>query len=167
MILYHGSNQRIERISLSRCRPQKDFGRGFYLTTIEEQAQKMAKRVVSIYGGTPIVNVYSFDEAILRDSGYHIRVFDAPSVEWALFVTGNRTGNVSREHNADAKYDIVIGPIADDDLSLLFRQFENGLLDECALMKGMEYRKLTDQYSFHTEKAIGALKKEREYCVGS
>ena len=42
MILYHGSNMAIDGIDLNRCRPYKDFGRGFYLTDIREQAQRMA-----------------------------------------------------------------------------------------------------------------------------
>lgn len=49
MILYHGTNLDINSISLSMCRPYKDFGRGFYLTSIEEQARKMAYRVSKIY----------------------------------------------------------------------------------------------------------------------
>lgn len=32
MILYHGSNTKVEAVDLSRCRPNKDFGQGFYLT---------------------------------------------------------------------------------------------------------------------------------------
>ena len=43
MILYHGSNTAIDGIDLNRCRPYKDFGRGFYLTDIREQAQRMAQ----------------------------------------------------------------------------------------------------------------------------
>lgn len=42
MRLYHGSNMMIEKIDLSKCKPYKDFGRGFYLTEIKEQAEKMA-----------------------------------------------------------------------------------------------------------------------------
>ena len=45
MILYHDSNVDIKTIDLSKCSPNKDFGRGFYLTTIKEQAQRMALRV--------------------------------------------------------------------------------------------------------------------------
>ena len=45
MKLYHGSNIVIEHINLAMCRPFKDFGKGFYLTDIKEQAEKMAKRV--------------------------------------------------------------------------------------------------------------------------
>ena len=43
MILFHGSNTDIKSINLAMCRPYKDFGRGFYLTEIKDQALKMAK----------------------------------------------------------------------------------------------------------------------------
>ncbi len=52
MVLYHGSNTDIKVIDLAMCRPYKDFGRGFYLTVMKEQAEKMANRVARIYGGT-------------------------------------------------------------------------------------------------------------------
>lgn len=62
MTLYHGSNVDIQKIELSKCRPNKDFGKGFYLTSIKEQAERMALRVSKMYGGTPFVNIYSFNE---------------------------------------------------------------------------------------------------------
>lgn len=62
MRLYHGSNMMIENIDLSKCKPYKDFGRGFYLTEIKEQAEKMASRTAAIYGGEPTVTEFEFDE---------------------------------------------------------------------------------------------------------
>lgn len=41
MILYHGSNMKIDSINLAMCRPYKDFGRGFYLTDMKEQSERM------------------------------------------------------------------------------------------------------------------------------
>ena len=58
MRLYHGSNIVIDSINLAMCRPYKDFGQGFYLTDIKEQAEKMAVRVSKIYGGSPVVNTF-------------------------------------------------------------------------------------------------------------
>ena len=165
MILYHGTNLTITEINLEKCRPHKDFGRGFYLTTIEEQAEKMAVRVSRLFGGEPVVNVYSFDEAFLENGELSVLKFDVPSVEWALFVTNNRTDKNDGSNNLDLKYDVVIGPVADDDLSLLFNLFTEGYIDETALMNGMKFKKLSNQYSFHTEKAINYLRKEREYHV--
>lgn len=66
MILYHGSNMIINEIDLSKCRPYKDFGQGFYCTEIKEQAELMAKRVAKIYGGNPYVNVFELDEKYIN-----------------------------------------------------------------------------------------------------
>ena len=49
MKLYHGSNIVIDQIDLSKCKPYKDFGQGFYLTEIKEQAEQMARRTSAIY----------------------------------------------------------------------------------------------------------------------
>ena len=62
MILYHGSNCEIEKIDLAMCRPFKDFGQAFYLTTILVQAREMAKKVADRFGGTPCINAYDFDD---------------------------------------------------------------------------------------------------------
>ena len=59
MILYHGSNTKVTEIDLSKCRPYKDFGQGFYLTDIREQAEQMARRVVRLYSGSPFVSAFS------------------------------------------------------------------------------------------------------------
>ena len=67
MILYHGSNMKIEQIDLNKCRPFKDFGQGFYCTAIEEQAELMAKRVARIYGGNPEITKFEFDESIFNN----------------------------------------------------------------------------------------------------
>ncbi len=61
--------------------------------------------------------------------------------------------------NLDRKYDIVIGPVANDNMALLFRQYENEMIDFETLLKGMIYKKTSSQYSFHTEKGIRLLRK--------
>lgn len=48
MRLYHGSNVMIEQPDLSYSKPFKDFGRGFYLSPIREQAEERAKQMVDI-----------------------------------------------------------------------------------------------------------------------
>lgn len=73
MILYHGSNQEIQEIDLTKTRPNKDFGQGFYLTEDKEQAMQMALQKVVQSGGTPTVNVYEFDESHLTDSDLNVR----------------------------------------------------------------------------------------------
>lgn len=163
MILYHGSNIDIKSIDLSKCKPYKDFGKGFYLTTIKEQAKRMALRVSRMYGGQPVLNVYTFDESLITSGKLNVRIFKNPSEEWAAFVITNRNykriQNFQSDNNINNQYDLVIGPIADDDLALLFRQFSDGLISVETLLKEMEFKKLTDQYSFHSENALSYLKK--------
>jgi len=64
MILYHGSNIKITNIDLSKARPFKDFGRGFYLTEIKEQAERMAVRVVDRFDGNPNVSAFELSNEI-------------------------------------------------------------------------------------------------------
>lgn len=164
MKLYHGSNIVIDSINLAMCRPYKDFGQGFYLTDIEEQAEKMATRVSKIYGGFPVVNIYEIDDDFRELSDLRIKDFGAHTTEeWAKFIMNNRNRTFTDEKsllcNRDNKYDIVIGPVADDNMALLFRQYENEIIDFSTLLKGMIYRKTSSQYSFHTEKSIKLLRK--------
>ena len=153
MKLYHGSNTKIEKIDLSKCRPYKDFGQGFYLTEIREQAEKMASRTAHIYEGEPIVTEFEFDESALTKLS--VKQFEGPNEEWALFVLANR----SKENQQPThSYDIVIGPVADDDIAQLFRNFNDGYINLTMLVEGLKYKKVSSQYFFHTEDAIKYLK---------
>ena len=164
MRLYHGSNIAIDNINLAMCRPYKDFGQGFYLTDIEKQAEKMAIRVARIYGEKPIVNIYEIDDDFKDLKDLKIKNFGIQTTEeWARFVMNNRSRVFTDIKNVlcnkDNKYDIVIGPVADDNMALLFRQYENEIIDFETLLKGMIYKKTSSQYSFHTEKSVKLLRK--------
>ena len=173
MILYHGSNMEIEKIELSKCKPFKDFGCGFYTTPLREQALTMAIRTVKIYsGGKPYITEYFFDESILdeiKSDGkfytFNIKRFNDPDTEWARFVINNRnrkfTEIKNHECNIDNKYDIVIGPVANDDITALVDVYLSGILSDEALAKELTFRDLSIQVSFHTEKSISLLQKTR------
>lgn len=155
MRLYHGSNSKIKNIDLTKCKPYKDFGQGFYLTEIEEQASQMARRTASIYGGSAVVTQFEFDETALSDSTLSIKRFEEPNEEWALFVMANRSRE--RQHPVH-EYDIVIGPVADDTIATLFRNFDDGIIDLPMLVKGLKYKKISSQYLFLTPKSVAYLK---------
>ena len=116
----------------------------------------MATRVVRLYGGKESVSIFEFDKVAAECLS--ILEYDKPSTEWAHFVMNNRNRSFddleSPVCNHDAKYDIVIGPVANDDMALLFRQYTENLLTLEALSRGLQYREATDQYSFHTKEAI-------------
>ena len=154
MKLYHGSNMVIEQIDLSKCKPYKDFGQGFHLTEIKEQAEQMARRISAIYGGEPVVTEFEFDETALNTLS--VKIYQEPCEEWALFVMANRSrNNVQPIH----RFDIVIGPVADDTIATLFRNFDDGIIDLQMLVNGLKYKKVSSQYLFHSAEAIKYLHK--------
>lgn len=156
MRLYHGSNTAFTDIDLSVCRPNKDFGRGFYLSPDRVAAEKMAVRTVRRFGGRPYVMTFEFDDTLLGNTP--VKRFFMPTEEWAMFVMANRRPDVpAQDHNRDNRYGLVAGPVANDDLALLFRQFALGLVTLEMLVRGMRYKQLTVQYSFHTPEAVSAL----------
>ena len=164
MILYHGSNLEIIEIDFSKCKPYKDFGKGFYLTSLKTQAMRMAQNKAALFGGDAIVTAYEIADAILEDNELQILRFPMnPTMEWARFVVNNRnkafTDFDSEFCNLDCKYDIVIGPVADDAIAATIRRFMGDKLDEEGLRRQLTYKQLSDPYSFHSQRALEHLKK--------
>lgn len=156
MRLYHGSNMAFKEVDLALCRPNKDFGRGFYLSPDRHAAERMAIRTTKRFEGRPFVMTFEFSETLLGNTA--VRSFSAPSAEWAMFVMANRRPEmVATDHNRDNRYGVVIGPVANDDLALLFRQFSRGLVSIEMLVREKRYKQLTVQYSFHTPAALATL----------
>ena len=91
MILYHGTFVEFQTIKLEKCRPYKDFGKGFYLTDFEEQAVKMAEKKAKIFNGTPIILRYEFDEQLLIRGELKVMRFSKANLEWAEFIYKNRS----------------------------------------------------------------------------
>lgn len=154
MILYHGSNMVINKIDLEMSKPNKDFGKGFYLSENESQAMEMANFKSALLGGEPIVTKFEFNELMMQSSDLRIKIFTDYSEEWADFVFANREGN-------DVElYDIVYGPIANDKVGLQIRKLKDGSIDKAEFLNRLKYMKgITYQYYFGTEKSIQYLKK--------
>lgn len=164
MKLYHGSDIEIDKVDLTKCMPYKDFGQGFYTTVLLEQAWRMAERRARINDGVPIVTIFEVPDDLVTKAELRCRVFDEkPSVEWAIFIRNNRDrefcDEASMECNLDSKYDVVVGPVANDTVGLLIRQFSRGTIDADYMKREFDFGRLTNQYTFHTSKALRYLKK--------
>ena len=157
MKLYHGSNTDIQQIDFAKSKPNKDFGRGFYLTADKHQAQQLAEQRALFFGGEPVINTYLFDEETLKDDSLNIKMFDDYTVEWAEFVVANRFNPTAQAiHN----YDIVYGPIANDKVGVQIELFTDNLIDMPTLIQRLKYLPgITFQYFVGTEKAIALLQK--------
>lgn len=152
--LYHGSNQTIDRVDLSKGKRQKDFGQGFYTTHLIDQARQWAVKIAERYGGDATVTEFAFDLEGAVSDGLNVKIFENPTSEWAEFVMYNRK-NIASQHS----YDIVIGPVANDNISRLFGLYDMDIIDLDMLMTGLIYKELNSQYFFATERALKYLKK--------
>ncbi|MBO4673048.1 MAG: DUF3990 domain-containing protein [Bacteroidaceae bacterium] len=156
MTLYHGTNQDIEAIDLTRGLRHKDFGKGFYLTPDKNTAIRMAQKKARLFGGTATLIAYELDDKALQ-SDLKVKIFpEKACVEWLLFVDANRDRKaVAPIHD----YDIVIGPIADDGVVLQLTNFREGIYTPEQAAEQLQDRYLDQQYYFGTEQALRFLHK--------
>ena len=157
MILYHGTTVDIKEIDLQKSKPNKDFGKGFYLSAEKEQAIAMADYKAEQIDGVPVVNAFEFDEACLHDSSLKVKVFNEYDNEWADFIFANRNNPTSANVH---DYDIVIRPIANDRVGIQIRRYMEREIDLPTFIERLKYMKgMTIQYYFGTERAICLLKR--------
>jgi hypothetical protein len=150
MILYHGSNIKFDVVSLSASKNKRDFGQGFYTTTLWEQAREWAE-TLDFRNKKDGRWIYEFDFA--ENSDTIIKVFNGLSVEWLEFVKENRTkGGIQHD------YDIVRGPVANDKTMETIGLYIDGTYTAEEALRRLKYMKPNNQISFHTEKAISYLK---------
>ncbi len=156
MKLYHGTNITFEKIDLLKSKPNKDFGRGFYLSADYEQALAMAQvKVEQLETGNPLVMAYE----IADDAWTKVKVlrFENYSEEWAKFILLNRNNPTDKPAH---DYNVVIGPIANDRVGIQLWRYESHAIDLPTLVRNLQYMKgITIQYFFGTERAINFLRR--------
>ena len=152
MILYHGSNVQVSTPKIFVTNRMLDFGAVFYTTSNRQQAVKWAKtQTIRRRKGKPIVSMYDFNEEKL--DGISVCRFESADKEWLNFVTDNRKGKYVGE-----KYDLVIGPVANDNTMPVINNYMSGIIDEKTALILLKPQKLSDQYAFLTEKGISILR---------
>lgn len=153
MRLYHGSTVDIPQIDLSKSKPNKDFGRAFYLSADKQQALEMAQFRAEFEDTKPVVNVYDFDETLFQQFRY--KCFEEYTEEWAHFVYDHRTEPQGLTLH---DYDIVYGPIANDRIGAQIVRFKQGYISFDEFLSRIQYIKgITFQYAFCTQEAVDKL----------
>lgn len=151
MYLYHGSNVEVISPKIIVSNRNLDFGVGFYTTSNLEQAKRWAYlQTIRRKKGTSIVTYYGFDENDTK--ALRILRFDSPNKEWLNFVADNRKGIYSGK-----KYDIVIGPVANDNTMPVINDYMSGNISEEIALVLLMPQKLSDQYAFLTERSLELL----------
>jgi len=151
MKLYHGSNVVVDTPNLKFSRKELDFGAGFYTTTNYEQAVLFSEKVVERKNGSKVVSVYDFDGDILSE--FKVLEFSEPDIDWLNFVSDHR--NSSQPHS---DYDIIIGPVANDDVFRTLFLYFTRELNANETLNRLKIKKLFDQYVFKTDIILKRLK---------
>ena len=151
MILYHGSNVEVKEPILLKIQRELDFGKGFYTTSDLEQAARWAWRTAKRRGeSNAFVTVYEVNEDELKN--IRLLSFDSPNVEWLNLVVKNRKGEYIAEN-----WDIISGPVADDQTAQVIDLYLEGAYDEEEAIRRFLTQRLKDQYAFKTKEALKLL----------
>ena len=154
--LYHGSTVIVDKPCLVPQSRNLDFGHGFYTTSNREQAKEFSQKVFKrTNSGMPTVNSYTLDLESMK-SECKILWFERPDEDWLDFVCENRSGNYAGD-----QYDIVIGPVANDDVYTTIALYQEEQLTKEEALARLKIKQLYDQYVFCTEKALSFLRFEK------
>lgn len=139
MNVFHGSTKIIRQPLANAGRPNLDFGTGFYVTDLREQAVFWANRPVN--NNRPHwLNIYELDINDIRNSDYRYLRFDSYDFEWLEFVVANRRG----EERWQA-YDIIEGGIANDRVFNTIELYVAGLTPREEALEKLRYEKPNNQ----------------------
>lgn len=138
MIVYHGSTTTVEHAIADFGRDSLDFGKGFYVTTIKQQAEKWAIQVAErIHQQKPILNVYELDDI---PATYKKLKFNAYDKDWLEFIVANRKGLQKWRG-----YDIIEGGIANDRVFDTIEIYLAGLITIEEAIGRLQYQKVNNQ----------------------
>ena len=152
MILYHGGTDIVQEPKIILSERSRDFGFGFYVTDIYEQAFRWAKRQGRIRRRPAILNIYEFDEDQAAKE-LNFKNFIDYSMEWLVFIVNNRS-NPQPKHD----FDIVFGKIANDDVGETVQAVVDGLTSLDFALQKLTFMQMNNQYAFCTEKSLASIR---------
>lgn len=146
MIVYHGSYMEIKNPDTSHSRDNVDFGKGFYITQIKEQALKWASRFKR-NNGKGVVSSYELNmDAVYTEA--KVVKFEGYTEEWLDYITACRSGRTV------AIYDAAIGGVANDKVFNTIELFIDGLINKSEAIKRLRYEKPNLQICICSQKII-------------
>lgn len=149
---YHGGTEAVTAPEIRERLHAPDFGKGFYTTASEEQAIRWAKRVRLVRKATEAV-VTVYDVSTLETNALSVKTFDGVSEEWFDAVIACRQGT-----DVFSGYDVVIGPVANDNVYQTIRFFETGVYSKDEAMRRLLAERLFNQIVFKTAAALACCR---------
>ena len=157
MKLYHGSTVIVDKPLVSYGRDNLDFGKGFYTTSMQGQAEKWIQRFISL-GKKGIISIYNFDDTDIQKK-YRYKKFPEYNEEWLDFVLASRDG--SKDY---LNYDIIEGGIANDKVFNTVELYFTGLIDKSTALQRLKFEQPNNQICFINQQVLDTvLKFESSY----
>ncbi len=153
MLVYHSSDQYFTAPDVVHSREALDFGKGFYVTRIKEQADKYAKRFLRM-GKEAFVHVFEFQP----ESDLRIKIFDSYDEEWLDFICACRKGR-----DIYKQFDIIEGGVANDKVFQTIDLYMAGIYNKEQALQNLAYEMPNNQICFITQIAIDRCLKFIEY----
>ncbi|MCL1851147.1 MAG: DUF3990 domain-containing protein [Bacteroidetes bacterium] len=154
MRVFHGSYTKIDNIDLSKCEIGKDFGQGFYVTKIKEQAQFWAERRGLSDKTKGIVTEFEFNENAFLYFNLKTLRFVEYDENWLDFVAKNRDTSLPQPTH---DYDIVEGPVADDKIATRITTYLKGKISKQQFLEELKFMRETHQICFCTRRSLQML----------
>ena len=158
MTLYHGSYLSVPNPLTGVGRRELDFGPGFYVTKLQEQAERWARRVCVIRAvNTPIISSYTFDQDSLP-AGTRILRLEHYDQEWLDFIVDSRKGK-----QPWSGYDIIEGGVADDRVIDAVEAYINGYADVEHTLRQLVYHKPNYQICILSQEIVDKYLQFKSY----
>lgn len=148
--VYHAGVEHIQHPDTKHGRGQLDFGPGFYLTDIYEQAVNWAIRRSNQFKREPVINMYLLrQEDLITDISLRARIFTEYNDEWLDFIVGNRLGQ-----NLWEKYDYIEGGVANDRVVDTIDLYMTGFIPRQEAIDRLKYLKPNNQICISSQDLI-------------
>lgn len=144
MLVYHSSNLCFTDPDVIHSREALDFGKGFYVTKIKEQAEKYANRFLRA-GEDAYLHIFDYTP----DSELKVKTFDSYDSDWLEFVCSCRKGGDEFKN-----YDIIEGGVANDKVFQTVDLYMAGVYNKEQALQNLVYEMPNNQLCFVTQKAI-------------
>jgi len=147
MIVYHGSYCKVDCPNISFSREALDFGKGFYTTSIKQQAISWTDRFKR-KGKDGYLNIYNLEIEETKER-YKVKIFESYNIEWLDFILQCRDGS-----SIYLEYDMIIGGIADDRVYNTIELYQEKLINKEEALKRLKFYKPNEQICIVNQEII-------------
>ena len=146
--VYHGSAMEVSKPLVALSRPHLDFGQGFYVTNLRQQAERWASRIATRRLVNPVLNIYEFEVNAAKKE-YRYLKFESYDKAWLDFIVANRKGKMLWKG-----FDVVEGGVANDNVIDTVEDYIRGRMSAEAALVELSKHKPNNQFCILNQEII-------------